>query len=84
MRGVAPEPSEKMLVWPIDAVVLGGDGTTEAALAPLREILPYRHIDAVRKGRAIVLPSALLATVSHHRIEAYERLARGLHPEAMK
>lgn len=84
MRGVAPEPSEKMLAWPIDAVVLGGDGTAEEALAPLRGILPYRHIAAVKNGRAVVLPSALLASVSHHRIEAYERLARGLHPEVFK
>lgn len=83
MRGVSPEPSEKMLVWPIDAVVLGGD-SLEGALAPLRDILPYRHIAAVREGRAVVLPPALLATVTHHRIDAYELLARGLHPEAMK
>jgi iron complex transport system substrate-binding protein len=84
MRGVSPEPSEKMLAWPIDAVVLGGEGTAEEALAPLRDILPYRHISAVKKGSAVVLPSALLASVSHHRIEAYERLARGLHPEVFK
>lgn len=84
LRGVAPEPSEKMLAWPIDAVVLGGEGTAEEALAPLRAALPYRHIGAVREGRAVVLPSALLASVTHHRIEAYERLARGLHPEAFE
>jgi iron complex transport system substrate-binding protein len=84
MKGVAPEPSEKMLVWPIDAVVLGGEGTAAQALEPLRGILPYRYIDAVIKGRAVVLPSALLASVTHHRIEAYELLARGLHPEVFK
>jgi len=84
MRGVAPEVSEKMLGWPIDAVVLGGDGTAEEALAPLRGILPYRHIEAVKQGRAVVVPSALLGSVSHHRIEAYERLARGLHPEVFR
>jgi iron complex transport system substrate-binding protein len=84
MRGVSPEPAEKMLVWPIDAVVLGGEGTAAEALAPLRDILPYRHIAAVKQGRAVVLPSALLASVSHHRIDAYERLARGLHPEVFK
>lgn len=83
MRGVSPEPSEKMLVWPIDAVVLGGE-SLESALAPIRDILPYRHIEAVQKGRAVVLPSALLASVSHYRIDAYEALARGLHPGAMK
>jgi len=80
LKGVAPEPAEKILVWPIDALVLGGEGTAEQALAPLRQILPYRHIEAVKRGRAVVLPSALLASVTHHRIEAYELLARGLHP----
>jgi iron complex transport system substrate-binding protein len=84
MTGVAPEPSEKMLVWPIDAVVLSGEGTAAQALEPLRRILPYRYVDAVIKGRAAVLPSALLASVTHHRIEAYELLARGLHPEVFK
>jgi iron complex transport system substrate-binding protein len=83
LRGIVPEPSEKMLVWPIDMVVLGGD-SVDAALAPLRTILPYRHIAAVREGRAVVLPPALLSSVTHHRIEAYERLARGLHPEVFK
>ncbi len=84
LKGVAPEPSEKMLAWPIDAVVVGGESTAEAALAPLRAILPYKHIAAVRAGRAVVLPEALLGSVSHHRIDAYERLARGLHPEVFQ
>ena len=84
MSGVRPESSEKLLSWPIDAVVLGGEGTVEQALAPLRELPSYRHVDAVRKGRAVVLPSALLASVTHHRVEAYELLARGLHPEVFK
>lgn len=84
LKGVAAEPSEKMLVWPIDAVVVGGTGTADEALAPLRQILPYRLIDAVKKGRAAVLPQALLGSVTHHRIDAYERLARGLHPEVFK
>ncbi|MET0262729.1 MAG: ABC transporter substrate-binding protein [Rariglobus sp.] len=84
LKGVQPEPSEKMLVWPIDYLVLGGEGAVSDALAPLRTVLPYRYIDAVRKDRAVVLPSALLASVTHHRIDAYELLARGLHPEAMK
>ncbi len=81
IKGMGPEPSEKMLRWPIDMVVLGGEESVETALAPLRDVLPYRYIEAVQEGRAVVLPSALLASVTHHRIEAYELLARGLHPE---
>lgn len=81
ITGIAPEPTEKMLVWPIDVVVLGGESTVEEALKPLRDILPYKYMPAIQQGRAIVLSSALLASVTHHRITAYEIMARALHPE---
>lgn len=81
IKGIAPEPTEKMLTWPIDAVVLGGDMTVAQALEPLRQILPYKYMAAIQQGRAVILPSALLASVTHHRITAYEMLARELHPE---
>jgi iron complex transport system substrate-binding protein len=38
----------------------------------------------VKKGRAVVLPAAYLGCVSHLRIDAYEALAKALHPEAMR
>lgn len=81
ITGIAPEPTEKMLVWPIDVVVLGGETTVADALRPLRDVLPYKYIPAIQEGRAIVLSSALLASVTHHRITAYEEMARALHPE---
>jgi iron complex transport system substrate-binding protein len=47
----------------------------------LRDLLPYKYIPAVQEGRAVILPSALLASVTHHRITGYELMARALHPE---
>jgi iron complex transport system substrate-binding protein len=81
ITGIAPEPTEKMLAWPVDVAVLSGDQTVEEALAPLRDLLPYKYIPAVQEGRAVILPSALLASVTHHRITGYELMARALHPE---
>lgn len=81
ITGIAPEPTEKMLTWPIDDVVLDGDMTVAQALEPLRQILPYKYMPAIEQGRAVVVPSSLLASITHHRITAYEVLARKLHPE---
>ena len=95
LSGHAPEPSEKMLGWPVEQVVIGLDtaspGRTddgpvarERALAPLLKIPPYMFMESVKQGRAVVLPAAYLGCVSHLRINGYEALARALHPEAMR
>jgi iron complex transport system substrate-binding protein len=95
LSGHAPEPTEKMLSWPVEQLVVGLDvippGTTEnasaardQALEPLLKIPPYMFMAAVKERRAVVLPAAYLGCVSHFRIDAYEALARALHPEAMK
>jgi iron complex transport system substrate-binding protein len=75
---VAP-PVERMLTWPIDFIVVTGE-TPDEALGPYRELSPYALMSVVRKGRAVVLKPWHLGCVSHHRIEAYEHLARALHP----
>ena len=36
---------------------------------------------AVREGRAVLIKPYMLSTVTHHRVEVYEMLARALHPE---
>lgn len=79
--GIVPEPTERMLAWPIDLLVLDGDMTVDEALAPLRDLLPYKYIEAVKRNRAVIMPPALMASVTHHRIAGYELLARKLHPE---
>lgn len=81
--GHQEQPSEQMLTWPVDRVVLGG-GDAAAAIAPFRSLTPYRYMAAVREGRVALLPPYLLSCVSHYRIRGYEILARELHPEAFK
>jgi iron complex transport system substrate-binding protein len=83
--GVVPIPAEKMLSWDIDVLV----GPTE--LAPgekgpslrdrLEGVAPFRYLKAYKEGRVIEIPGALFAATSHHRIAAYEALAKALHPE---
>lgn len=80
LRGHAPTPSEQLLGWPVDVVIVAGTDAN-AALAPFRELTPFRFLEAVRKGRAAILPTWQLSCVSHRRVDAYERLARALHPE---
>lgn len=41
----------------------------------------YRMLAAVKNDRLIIVPNRYLSSVSHHVIEAVERIARGLHPE---
>jgi iron complex transport system substrate-binding protein len=81
--GQASAPSERMLTWPIEMLVVSGEDK-ESALAPYRDLLPYKLMPSVREGRAVLMPENLLACVSHHRIDGYERLARLLHPEAFR
>ncbi len=80
LRGHQPPPNENMLAWPIDRVVVAGtDDAT--ALAPYLKIPPYQYIAAVREKRTARIEPHMLSSVSHHRIEGYEMLARALHPE---
>ncbi len=78
--GHQPPPNEKMLTWPIDKVVVDGP-TDEAAIAPYLKLPPYQYMEAVRKRRIARIEPYMLSSVSHHRIEGYEMLARALHPE---
>jgi len=79
--GHVPPPNERMLLWPIEVIVISGDSFA-AAIGPYRQLPPYSLMEVVREGRAVVLKPWQLGCVSHYRIDAYERLARELHPEA--
>lgn len=83
LHGHQRAPSEKMLTWPVDVVVVAG-ADVDTALAPYRKLTPYQFMDAVRAGRAALLAPWMPGCVSHRRIDAYERLARELHPEVFK
>lgn len=83
IKGHGPQPSEAMLTWPVDFIVVGGTDL-ESALAPFRTLPPYAFMPAIKSNRAVLLPAALLSCVSHLRVEGYEIMARELHPEAFK
>jgi iron complex transport system substrate-binding protein len=80
LTGHAPPPNEQMLTWPIDRVVVAG-ASLESALAPFRKLPPYAFMPAIRENRAVLLEPYMMSTVTHHRVAAYEALARGLYPE---
>jgi len=83
LHGHVPPPSEQMLTWPIDRIVVAGH-TLNDALAPFKTLPPYSLMAAVREHRAVLIEPYQLSCVSHYRIEGYERLARELHPEVFK
>lgn len=80
IQGHKPPPVEQMLTWPVDRVVVVGP-SVEQALKVFKTISPYQYMPAVREGRAVLLKENLLSSVTHHRVEGYEQLARALHPE---
>jgi iron complex transport system substrate-binding protein len=80
LRGHASPPTEKLLTWPVERVVVAGD-SLEIALAPYKKLPPYRFMPVVREERAAVIAPWMLGCVSHRRVAAYEALARALHPE---
>ena len=81
LRGHQPTPAERMLAW--NPEVLVADDEPDI-LARLGQIPAYRLLPAFRAGRVVRLPEALLSSVSQHRIDAYEALARALHPRRFR
>jgi iron complex transport system substrate-binding protein len=82
LRGHQPTPSEAVLSWRPDVLVASGDDPDIAAR--LAGILPYKHLQAARAGRIVLLPGALMSATGQCRVEAYEALARALHPERFR
>lgn len=80
LRGHQPPPSERLLSWPVDRVVVSG-ATVAEGLAPYKAMQPYSFMAAVREGRAVAVRGCILSCISHHRVDGYEELARALHPE---
>jgi iron complex transport system substrate-binding protein len=88
INGVVPIPSEKLLTWKIDVLV----GPTEhrpnetgpSLVDRMRDIAPFRFLQAYKQGRVVEIPGALFGATSHHRITAYELPAGALHPERFK
>lgn len=80
LEGHAPIPAEKVLAWKVDQLVLEGPDRA-AALARVRQIAPFKYMEAAIQGRCVLLSESLLSTVSQYRVDAYEALARAVHPD---
>jgi len=83
LKGHAPTPNEKVLAWKVDVLVAPWEEGMDLT-ARLRDLPPYKFMAAFRQGRVLAMPGALMASTSQARIDAYEWLARALHPEAFR
>jgi iron complex transport system substrate-binding protein len=81
LKGHAPTPSEKLLVWNVEVLIAAGD---EHIRDRLGELPQYRALPAFKAGRVVVIPGPMMSSVSHHRIDTYEAMARALHPERFR
>jgi iron complex transport system substrate-binding protein len=81
LKGHAPTPSEKLLVWNVEVLVAAGGDDARARLAAIPH---YRLLPAFKAGRLVVIPGPMMSSLSHHRIATYEALARALHPERFR
>lgn len=78
LKGFARLPTEAMLAWPVDVFVVGSES------GEFQHTPPYPQMMARRKIRVVRLAPWMLGCVSHRRVDAYEALARELHPEAFR
>lgn len=83
LKGHAPTPNERALTWKVDVLVAPWEEGMDLK-ARLRDLPPYKFMEAFRKGRVAAMPGALMATTSQARLDAYEWLARAVHPEAFR
>lgn len=81
--GHVPTPIESALNWNPEVLVVTGT-TCESALAPYRDRSPYKFLAALRQSRCAVMSRNLISCVTHRRVDAYEQLARALHPDRFK
>ena len=83
LKGHVPTPNEKVLRWQVDVLVAPAEPGVDLR-AQLKDLAPYKFMAAFRQGHLVQLPGALMASTSQTRLDAYEFLARALHPEAFK
>ena len=83
LRGHAPTPNEKALGWKVEVLVAPWEEGMDLQ-ARLKDLPPYKFMAALRQGHVVPLAGALMASTSQARLDAYEALARALHPEAFR
>jgi len=83
IRGHQPMPSEQVLRWNPEVLVGPKDEEKDLA-AILRQTPPYKYLPALKHGNLVLIPGALMSSTTHTRVDAYEWLARALHPERFR
>jgi iron complex transport system substrate-binding protein len=82
LKGHQPTPAEAVLGWRAEVLVASGEDP--AIASRLAQIPPYKFLPALKAGRVVRIPGPLMSATGHHRLDAYEALARALHPERFK
>jgi len=83
LKGHQPIPSEQVLRWNPDVLVGPKDEEKDLAIL-LRQTPPYKFLPAMKYNRLVLIPGSLLSSTTHTRVDAYEWLARALHPERFR
>ena len=83
LRGHSPTPTEALMRWKVDCLVLSDTRVSEK-IATLRKHPSFGILSATQTGRVILLPEVLLSSVTHRRIRGYEMMAQQLHPESFR
>lgn len=83
LRGHSPTPSEALMRWKVDYLVLSSSAVSNN-LINLRKHPSYSVLSATQEGRVVLIPQALLSSVTHRRIRGYEIMAQQLHPGSFK
>jgi len=83
LRGHAPTPAEAMLGWRIDALVISDDERGDIA-ARIEGLPPYKFLAATKARRYARINGPAMSSISQGRLDAYEQLAKALHPERFR
>ena len=83
LKGHQPTPTEKLLTWNVEVLVASGEEGTRV-IERLRELPSYKFLPAMKAGRMVLVSGPRMASTAQARLDAYEELARALHPERFK
>jgi len=81
ITGHQPTPNEKVLTWQVEVLVTEQG---ERMADKLKTMPPYKFMEALKRGRLVEIPGPLMSATGQARLDAYETLARALHPEAFR
>ncbi len=83
LKGHQPTPAEKLLTWNVETLVASGEEGSRV-VDRLREIPAYKFLPAMKQGRVVLVSGPRMASTAQARLDAYEELARALHPERFR